>query len=71
MSTISSLVVWVLWKAICKCISESQPECGLVRQGDIIDALHTLRGLYEEITSEPNVVFHEQQHFILYKDAFT
>ena len=25
--------------------------------------LHTLRGQYEAITGEPNVVFHKQQHF--------
>ena len=49
-STIYSLLVWILWNAICKCIfSESQIECSWVSQGD----MDTLSGWYEAITSEP------------------
>ena len=69
-STISSLVVWVLWKARCKCVFQKvkQNAVELVKEIGLM-LLHTLRGQYEAITSEPDVVVHKQQFREIWKKA--
>ena len=59
-----SLVVWVLWKTRCKCVFKKvkQNVVELVKEIWLM-LLHTLRGQYESITSEPEVVIHKQQQF--------
>ena len=61
---IFSLVVWVLWKARCKCVFQKVKLNVIELVKDIWLMLwHTLRGQYEAITGEPDVVFRKQQHF--------
>ena len=57
-STISSLVIWVLWKARCKCVFQKvkQNSIELVKKIWLM-LLHSLRGQYEAITSEPMLCF--------------
>ena len=63
-STISSLVVWVLWKARCKCVFQKikQNAVELVKEVWLM-LLHTLRGQYDAIVGEPEVVIRKQQQF--------
>ena len=61
---ISSLVVWVLWKARCKCVFQKVKQNAVELVKEIwLMLLHTLRGQYEAIIGEPDVVFRKQQHF--------
>ena len=59
-SMISSLVVWVLWKARCKCVFQKVKYnvVELVKQVWLI-LLHTLTGQYDAITCKPEVVIHK------------
>ena len=69
-STISSLVVWVLWKARCKCVFQKVKQNAVELVKEIwLMLLHTLRGQYEAITSEPDVVVHKQQFREIWKKA--
>ena len=63
-STISSLVVWVLWKARCKCVFQKvkQNAVDLVKEVWLM-LIHTLRGQYDAIIGEPEVVIRRQQNF--------
>ena len=63
-STISSLVVWVLWKARCKCVFQKvkQNAVDLVKEVWLM-LVHTFRGQYDAITGEPEVVIRRQQQF--------
>ena len=63
-SMISSLVVRVLWKARCKCVFQKVMlnEVELVKEIWFM-LLHTLRGQYDAILGELDVVFHKQQYF--------
>ena len=61
---ISSLVVWVLWKARCKCLFQKVKQNVVELVTNIwLMLLHTLRGQYAAITGEPEVIFRKQQHF--------
>ena len=61
---ISSLVVWVLWKAICKCAFQKVKLNAVELVKEIcLMLLHTSRGQYEAIHREPDVVFRKQQRF--------
>ena len=63
-STISSLVVWILWKARCKCVFQNvKPNAVELVKEIWLMLLHTLRGQYEAIHGEPDVVFRKQQQF--------
>ena len=63
-SMISSLVVWVLWKARCKCVFQKvKPNAVELVKEIWLMLLHTLRGQYEAIPGDPDVVFRKQQHF--------
>ena len=63
-STISSLVVWMLWKARCKCVFQNvKPNAVELVKEIWLMLLHTLRGQYEAIHGEPDVVFRKQQQF--------
>mgnify|MGYP006889224167 CR=1 FL=1 len=61
---ISSLVVWVLRKARYKCVFQKVKQHAVELDKEMWLMLrHTLRGQYEAITGEPDVVFRKQQHF--------
>ena len=62
--TKSSLVIWVLWKARCKCVFQKvkQNVVELVKEIWLM-LLHTLTCQCEAISGEPHVVFRKQQHF--------
>ena len=63
-STISSLVVWILWKARCKCVFRKvKPNAVQLVKEIWLMFLHTLRGQYEATHGEPDVVFRKQQQF--------
>ena len=64
MDTIPSLVIWVLWKAICECVFQKikQNVVEVVKEIWFM-LLHALRGEYDAITGEFDVVFRKQQHF--------
>ena len=63
-STISSFVVWVLWKARCKCVFQEVKQNVVELVRDIwFMLIHTLRGQYKAIIGEIEVVFRKQQHF--------
>ena len=54
----------VLWKARCKCVFHKVKPNAIELVKEIwLMLLHTLRGQYEAITGEPDVVFRKQQHF--------
>ena len=57
-STISSLVIWVLWKTKCKCVFQ-RVKLNVVELVEHIRflLLHTLRGQYEAIIGEPMLCF--------------
>ena len=68
-STVSSLVVWVLWKARCKCVFQKVKQKAVELVNEIwLMLLHTLRGQYEVITSEPEVVI---LHLFIYFIKFS
>ena len=61
---VSSLVVWVLWKARCKCVFQKIQENVVELVKEIwLMLLHTLRGKYEAIIGEPKVLIRKQQQF--------
>ena len=63
-STISSLVVWILWKARCKCVFQNvKPNAVELVKEIWLMLLHTLRGQYEAIHDELDIVFRKQQQF--------
>ena len=61
-STVSSLVVWVLWKARCKGVFQKvkQNVVDLVKEVWLM-LVHTLRRQYDAIIGEAEVVIHRQQ----------
>ena len=64
-STLPSLVIWVLWKARCKCVFQKVKQNVVELVKDIwLMLLHTLRGQYEAITGEPEVVIRKQQQIL-------
>jgi hypothetical protein len=69
-STISSLVVWVSWKARCKCVFQKVKQNAVELVKEIwLMLLHTLRGQYDAITGEPEVVIRKQQFREVWKKA--
>ena len=59
-----SLVVWVLWKARCKCVFQKVKQNVVESIKEIwLMLLHILRGQYEGITGQSDVVIRKQQQF--------
>ena len=63
-STISSLLIRVLWKARCKCVFQKVKQNAIELVKEIwLMLLHSLRDQNDAISDEPDVVFHKQQQF--------
>ena len=61
---ISSILMWVIWKAPCTLIFDNatQDDSVIIVEFWLI-LIHTLRGQYESFTGNVDVIFKKQMHF--------